>query len=329
MGNYTKLLFASLFAVAIIIIYAISQSGSPSVQVTDSLDVYPDRQLDENDSVPNMTLAIIYPFANPFYEMITTQIEQTVQSQSIHLIVKSPDELNSDQQIRMLESMIKQKVDGIAISPIDPIALVPHINKAVEQGIPVVCFEADVPGSKRLSFIGADPYQEGILMGEMIDDRLSDTGMIMVEGGLNASLHQQRRLDGMLDYLKSNTTIKMIELRYHEGMKAQALADLEEMISSHPHFNILVNMDLISTSAASLVWKAKGLSRMSVAFGMSPDAIEALQNGQLTTIISENESKWGESIVTQLVNAANGMPVTSWLDTGFQEVTVGDLEEQL
>ncbi|WP_127530174.1 sugar ABC transporter substrate-binding protein [Paenibacillus kobensis] len=329
MSNRTKLLFACFFAAAIVIIYAISRLDSSPPHDHSSSSLADPQQMEKESAHARLTLAIIYPFANPFYETITEQIEREAEPQSIRLIVKAPDELNSDQQIRMLESMIKQKVDGIAISPIDPVALAPHINKAVEQGIPVVCFEADVPNSKRLSFIGADPYKEGLLMGKMIDNRLNDAGMIMVESGLKTSLQQQHRLDGMLDYLKQNTTIKMLELRYNEGSKEQALIDLEGMISNHPHFDILVNMDFISTAASSLVWKAQGLNRMSVAFGMSPEATEALQNGQISAIISENEQNWGASVIKQLVKAAGGNFVSSWLDTGFQEITLAGLKDQL
>jgi ABC-type sugar transport system substrate-binding protein len=44
----------------------------------------------------------------------------------------------------------------------DPSALVPPINAAIAAGIPVVCVDADVPASRRLSFIGTDWFEIGV-----------------------------------------------------------------------------------------------------------------------------------------------------------------------
>ena len=50
----------------------------------------------------------------------------------------------------------------------DPNALIPAIDRAVESGVPVVCVDADVPGSKRLAFIGTDWYDLGVRQGEAV-----------------------------------------------------------------------------------------------------------------------------------------------------------------
>ncbi|MBD0381525.1 sugar ABC transporter substrate-binding protein [Paenibacillus sedimenti] len=291
--------------------------GSPPLQETTKA---PDKERKVTS-----TFGILYPMANPFYEMITELVEQAAEPESVKLIVKAPDEINLEQQILMMETMIKQKVDGIAISPIDPVALAPVINKAVSLGIPVICFETDVPASKRLSYIGTDSYHEGYLMGAIIKRYLKGKGMIMVEGGLSESPQQKRRLEGMLQYLKWNTEIQVLEIRFNEGQSDRDLSDLEDMIDEHPHFDAFVSLDLISSSNSILIWKAQGLKRDSLTFGMSPEVKEALLNGQITSVISENEHLWGQWIVQQLLLASEGKNVPSFIDTGIQEVTVADL----
>ena len=60
--------------------------------------------------------------------------------------------LDSDltKQIADMDTAIAIGVKGIIIPPVDPEALVPAINRAVEAGIPVVTFLNDAPNSKRL-----------------------------------------------------------------------------------------------------------------------------------------------------------------------------------
>ncbi|CAH0120858.1 hypothetical protein PAE9249_03382 [Paenibacillus sp. CECT 9249] len=269
---------------------------------------------------PLFTFGIVYPMAHPFYEEITQLAEKAAEPFSIQLIVKAPEEINLEQQIRMMETMIKQRVDAIAIDPIDSRALVPVINKAVEAGIPVICFEADSPDSKRLSYIGTDHFQAGTAMGGVIERLLKGRGMLLVQTGLAGMEIQQARLEGLLLYLEKHTDIQVMEVRYHEGSSEQALADMEAMIDDHPHFDALVSMDIISGSTSVLVWKAKGLNRDAVAFGLTPEIKEAVHNGQIASVISQNEQDWEHLLIEPLLKATQKIAVPAFVDTGIQEI---------
>ncbi|WP_239619304.1 sugar ABC transporter substrate-binding protein [Cohnella mopanensis] len=267
------------------------------------------------------TFGIIYPMTHPFYETITRTAEKVAAEKNVRLIVKAPGESNLEQQIRMMETMIRQQVDGIAIDPIDASALAPIIDKAVNSGIPVICFESDSPGSKRLSYIGANNMQSGEKMGETLDKLLDGSGMVIVETGTRRTLSMDQRLEGMLTYLNNKTKIQVLEVRYNEGSESRALQDLEEMIDAHPHFDAFVGLDFVSGSASILVWKAKGLARYALTFGLTPEIQEAIVNGQLTSVLSQHEEEWGNLIVARLLDAAEGRQVTRFDDTGFEEVS--------
>lgn len=270
---------------------------------------------------PVKTFGILYPMAHPFYEMITEQMEEASKLQQIQLTVKAPAETNVEQQILMMENMIKQHVDGIAISPIDPVALAPYVNKAAQQGIPVICFETDIPDSQRLSYIGTNPYKEGALMGATVHQQLGGKGMIIVQGGVAGSAREKSRLEGMLDYLSQNSKIQILDIRYHEGLSELALTNLEKMIDDHPHFDALVSMDIISSSTSILVWKAQGLKRNALTFGLTPEVKEALVNGQINSVISENEYLLGGSIIQQLLQATSGSTLSTRIETGIKVTT--------
>lgn len=278
------------------------------------------------EEADTLTFGVLYPVAHPYYEMVTKRMEESARQHQVRLIVKAPAELNLEQQILMMENMIKQRVDGIAISPIDPVLLAPIVNKAVQQGIPVICFESDIPDSRRLSYIGTDSYKEGQLMGEMIDKQLKGKGMIMVQGGLESSVRENSRLNGMLEFLKANTKVQILDVRYHNGRSDLALEDLERMIDDHPHFDALVTLDIISSSTSILVWKAQGLKRIAFSYGLTPEVREALINGQIHAVISEHEELLGDRIMTSLVQAAAGTPIPAWLNSEFKPITQLDLD---
>lgn len=272
-----------------------------------------------------LTFGILYPFAHPFYETITKQAQQAAGPEHVTLLVQAPDEANAEQQIRMMENMINRHVDGIAVDPIDAAAMQPVIDKAIAVGIPVICFESDAPGSKRLSFIGADNRLAGQRMGGLIDGLLGGRGMILIETGASRMDSLNKRLEGLRHYLESYTEIQILDVRYNEGSEATAQTDLEQMIDDHPHFDAFVALDPLSVSAAVLVWKAMGLSRHALTFGMMPEIEDAIRNGQLTASVSQYEQEWGSRIVSRLLQAASGHKLPSFSDTGMTDVTIETL----
>lgn len=268
---------------------------------------------------PARTFGIIYPMVNSTYETITQKAEAEASVHNIQLLVQAPDEANLEQQIRIMEMMIKRKVDGIAIDPVDSAALIPVINKAVAKGIPVICFESDSPGSKRYAYVGANNYRTGTMMGEAVGRLLDGRGMILVGTGTPHMLGLNQRLDGLLDYLNRYTLIDVLEVRSNDGSEASALLQLEQMIEAHPHFSAYISLDSVSASSSILLWKAKGLERYNIALGLTPFVEEAMNNGQITAVISQNEQDWGEAIIRTLLSLVEKGNISDFIDTGITE----------
>ncbi len=277
-------------------------------------------------TAPSYTFGIVYPMAHSFYEVVTERAEQAAVEHHIEIIVKAPDEPNLEQQIRIMETLIRQGVDGIAIAPIDSAALAPYIDQAVQSGIPVVCFESDAPESMRATYIGSDNLESGLRIGQAIDQLLEGRGMILLETGMDSMRSLDERLEGFLTYIRDETEIDVLDVRYNEGKSDLALAELERMIDDHPHFDAFVSLDYISGASSVLVWKAMGLNRYVLTLGMMPDLAEAIRNGQITSAISQNEVLWGELIVRHLLWAQEGRALPELVDTG---ITLVDVDNNL
>ncbi|OUM99152.1 MAG: hypothetical protein BAA02_01625 [Paenibacillaceae bacterium ZCTH02-B3] len=267
---------------------------------------------------PAYVFGIIYPYAHPLYEWVTRQAEETAREHRVKLMVRAPDEAHLEQQIRMMETLIKEGVDGIAIAPVDSDALVPIINRAVESGIPVVCFESDAPDSKRMAFIGTDNLESGRVLADRLAEMLGEGGMVIVESGMSRMESLRDRLEGFLTRIYETSDVRVLDVRYHEGDDQKALADLEIMTENHPHFNALIALDPVSVSSAVLFWKAKGLKQYLLAFGLTREVWEAVNNGQITHVVSQGEFQWGKRIVHSLLALQRGRQATVLQDTGTE-----------
>lgn len=256
-----------------------------------------------------LTIAIIFATADPVYKQVTKSAKAAASKAGIQLIVKAPNEANLEQQIRIMENLIKQKVDGIAISPVDSEAMTPYINKAVEAGIKVICFDNDAPHSKRLTYFGIDNYDAGRRIAEYVDHLLAGQGMVIAETGMIGFNNIRQRVAGFKDYLANSPGVQLLELRTDGDHADKATSNIEDMIEDHPHFDVFVGFDSQASSSAILVWKAKGLRQFAVTFNNTPSILSGIRNDQITATIDQSEDSWGYLILQQLTAACSGQPL--------------------
>src|SRR5205085_4741111 len=94
--------------------------------------------------------------------------------------------------VAAVEQTAARKPSGMMVVGWDPSALIPAINKAIEAGIPVVCVDADVPGSKRLAFIGTDWFDLGVRQGQAMVKALGGKkGKVAMQGLIEQFIDQQ------------------------------------------------------------------------------------------------------------------------------------------
>ncbi len=64
------------------------------------------------------------------------------------MIFTGPTTPTAEGQIEVLNSLIAQRVDAIAVSANDPDALVPTLKRAMERGIKVISYDSGVDAGR-------------------------------------------------------------------------------------------------------------------------------------------------------------------------------------
>ena len=88
-----------------------------------------------------------------------------------------PKDDNVQEYVAAIEQAIAQKPAGLAINGLNP-AIIKLINKAMDQGIPVVLWDSDLPTSKRITFIGTDWPQLGVRLAEAMAPLINRRGKV-------------------------------------------------------------------------------------------------------------------------------------------------------
>ena len=119
---------------------------------------------------------------------------------NVNVEVHMPPSPEAENQKRMLEDLLVNDIDGIAVSPIDPVNQEELLNSIAESTI-LITQDSDAPNTNRLAYIGMNNYDAGILCGELIHESIPDGGDVMIFVGRLEQLNAKLRRQGMIDYL--------------------------------------------------------------------------------------------------------------------------------
>lgn len=241
----------------------------------------------------------------------------------------------ASEQVDVIRQMIQRKVQGMSISVIDANAVREVIDEAVDQGIPVICFDSDCPDSRRRTFTAADNKA----MGRELVTRLIESvggpenmdGEIAVLSGQASAPNLQERETAAKEELARHTRIKVLPTLYCEDKEDKAIEQIRVTVEAHPELRGWVMVGgwaLFRPNALDSVRNFKRTQIVSV--DALPPQLDYVRNGQVYCLVAQRCFGWGEESVKILHRlrtepAWNPPPFT---DAGYDLVLKSPTEEQ-
>ena len=105
-------------------------------------------------------------------------------------------------QNRILQELVAEGVDGIAISPLDPANQKAFLQDIAKKTI-LITNDIDAPESNRRAHISLDNYEAGRLCGKLVKEALPQGGEVMIFVGLLNSETAKLRQQGLIDELNN------------------------------------------------------------------------------------------------------------------------------
>ena len=142
---------------------------------------------------------------NPFFDLTRDGcMEEAKKLGNVECIYQGPVEHEPATQAQIIEDLLTQGVDGLAISVSDAAAATTVIDKAVAAGVSVITFDSDAPDSKRSAYVGTDNKEFGKALGEELLKLKPEGGTYgMISGGA-AAPNLALRVDGVREALKGS-----------------------------------------------------------------------------------------------------------------------------
>ena len=132
----------------------------------------------------------------PFMKMVVSGIEQVRQELRLmgaELLLDAIDSYAPARMIASIDEMLKEGVQGLALTPGNTSDIRNKIQEVIQQGIPVITFNTDVSHTERLCYVGLDNIRAGQTCAGLMASSLRGGGLVLpISGYRGHSAHDQR-----------------------------------------------------------------------------------------------------------------------------------------
>lgn len=276
---------------------------------------------------------------NPFFDVARDGcMKRAKELGNVECIYKGPIEHEPATQAQIIQDFITQKVDGMAISVADVAAMTKSIDAATAAGIPVITFDADAPGSKRLAYIGTNNKDFGLALGKQLLKLRPDGGKYaMVSGGPGAK-NLAERVDGVREALKGS---KWVEVQgsptFCNDDSTLAIQQMTDLRTATPDLAAIVPVGgwpmFAPEGFKAFVNKNKkdidsGKLTLVVADTLKMQ-LELLRDGYSNALTGQRPFEMGEKSMDTLLAIKKGQKVPETIYTGLDLVTKDNVAQLL
>jgi simple sugar transport system substrate-binding protein len=233
-------------------------------------------------------------------------------------------------QIALIESMVTQGVQGIALTPVDPTVAAVLDRAIADAGIKVVLMDNNIPDWKgRTSLATTDNYNAGVIAGKHLATLLKDGDTLGILEGVPGVPALDDRVNGMIEGLGA-VKPNIVGRGATNCTEELGISVAEDLLTANPDLRAIY---------AACGPPAAGAAKAIENAGIAPDNIilvgfdfccgeeQALENGIEDASVAQFPAKMAEYGVDALVKAIRGETVPDLIDSGAALVTMENMKE--
>ena len=202
---------------------------------------------------------------NGFFDAVHKGADEAAKELDVEVIFTGPTTPSAEGQIEVLNALIAQRVDAIAVSANDPDALVPTLKKAMDRGIKVISYDSAVAQAGRIAHLAPSSDQ---LIGETVVALTAElarqvdkgTGKFAVVSATPTSTNQNSWLDAMRKALPQHPELQMVAVVYGDDVSDKSYREAVALIQQHPDLAVLVSISSVGLVATARAVEDQGMT---------------------------------------------------------------------
>jgi ribose transport system substrate-binding protein len=251
--------------------------------------------------------------AEEFWKIAEAGARKADKEFGVNCLYRRPQAGTADQQKTIIDDLLTQKVQAIAISVNNPKDQHDYLNSIADK-VPLITQDNDAPDTKRVCYIGTNNYEAGKAAGELVKEAMPNGGTVAIFVGVPDALNAQERTQGVLDALAGQKDAKGPEYgkyKLHGGKpfydyvktdKAkQNAADVLTALQNEENVCLVGLWAYNPPAILSAVRQAGKLGKVKiVAFDEMDDTLKGIEDGEIFATVVQQPFEFGYQSVKMM-----------------------------
>ena len=253
--------------------------------------------------------------AHPIWLVAKDGFEQACEELGIKGDWVGPQNISPEEMTKLVETAVAEKADAIITQGLVPAA---PVKTAIEQDIPVLVVDSDIPDADRMAFFGKDVNVQAEVLYESVKEKIGEDNPIKASIQV-AALNYQTAHDQINAveevFSKHPGGFEIVNTTESKSDKMKSTTEWENTFKAYPEINVAINLAAEAGPACAKVVKDKGIRDKVLVYGVddTEETLDLIKNGDLDG-----------TVVTSFWNY--GYQATYWL---YQHITEGKNPEQV
>ncbi len=191
---------------------------------------------------------------NPYFDTANKGAQEAGKELGVTVTYQGPATADATQQIQLLNSLIAQKVNGLAISADDSDALVPTGKQAMEAGIPVVTWDSAIsPGGRTVHINQAVAADIAAIQVKMASDLAGGEGQIAILSATSTAPNQNEWIGLMKEELKKPeyAKLELVTTVYGDDEDTKSYNEANGLMQTYPDLKVIIAPTTVGIAASA------------------------------------------------------------------------------
>ncbi|CDF59021.1 ribose ABC transporter substrate-binding protein RbsB [Thermobrachium celere] len=251
---------------------------------------------------------VISTLNNPFFVSMKEGAEKKAKELGYEVVILDSQN-DASKERSNVEDLVQQGISVLIINPTDSDAVANSINVAKEKNIPVITVDRGANGVEVACHIASDNVAGGKLAAEFILEKLGGKAKIVELQGIPGASATRDRGKGFHEVVDNKADVKVVASQSADFDRQKGLNVMENIIQATPDFDaVFAHNDEMALGAIKAL-KTANKNVIVVGFDGTPDAVTAVNNGEMAATIAQQPDLMGSLAIENAVKLMKGESV--------------------
>jgi ribose transport system substrate-binding protein len=263
-----------------------------------------------------------------FWEVVKNGMRTAATEFAVPLEIFGPwAESDIEGQVRIMETVVKDKPTVIILSATDFTALIPSVQAAHDAGIPVVTLDSGIDSDIPRTFVATNSVEAAEKLGMHLPTLLKPGRSVAIINHVPGATTAIEREEGVRKALEKDGRYPILGTWFTNNFEENAYTITQELLKTYPDLGAILAMNEVSTVGAAQALLDAGLGgkiRL-LGFDSSLAEIKFIEQGVLDATVVQKPFNMGYLAVRAALDAVENKPLIRFIDTGSELINARNM----